>query len=166
MDITPATADDAAGIARVHVRSWQVAYAGILDPDYLQGLDPVKRTDRWREILQQNESQTHVARHQGVVAGFVSFGRCRDEGAPPDRGEIWAIYTLPELWGQGFGKALLQRSLEELAALGCNSVSLWGLSRNQRAIGFYESRGFKPVPDSQKMFELGGRQVEEVCLLR
>ena len=36
--------DDAAGIADVHVRSWQEAYAGIVPDSYLTGLDAHERT--------------------------------------------------------------------------------------------------------------------------
>ena len=43
--IRPAAEGDAAGIARVHVRSWQEAYAGIVPEAYLASLD-VDQRDR------------------------------------------------------------------------------------------------------------------------
>lgn len=164
MNITPATPEDSESIAAVHVRSWQAAYAGILKPEFLAQLSVQQRAERWRDILQKAESQTLVARSESGVVGFVNLGRCRDEGASSDQGEIWALYAQPEVWGQGVGRALLQRAIHELRALGLSTVSLWVLSRNQRGVRFYEACGFKEVPGSAKLFELGGGQVEEVAL--
>ena len=45
--IRVATEGDAAGIARVHVRSWQEAYAGIVPDAYLASLDADERTAQW-----------------------------------------------------------------------------------------------------------------------
>lgn len=165
MKIVPATVEHAPGIASAHVRAWHVAYAGILDAEFLQGISIDSRAQQWRGNLQRNESQTLVAQRDGVVLGFVSYGRCRDEDAPADRGEIWALYADPAAWGQGVGLALMRRATEALQAAGYAHTSLWVLGQNQRGIRFYQAFGFVPVPGSAKHFELGGRQVEEVCLL-
>lgn len=81
MKIAPATVEFASGIASVHVRSWQAAYAGILDAEFLQDLSVEKRALQWSDILQRSESQIVVALSGEAVLGFVSYGRCRDEGA-------------------------------------------------------------------------------------
>lgn len=164
MNITEATVDCAAGMADVHVRSWQAAYAGILDPGFLQGLSVEARTRQWIGILQRNESRTLVAQREGCVLGFVSHGRCRDEGAAADRAEIWALYADPLAWGQGVGLALMQKAIAELKARDYTSTSLWVLGANQRGIRFYRRFGFTAVPGGEMTFELGGRQVDEVCL--
>jgi ribosomal protein S18 acetylase RimI-like enzyme len=165
MKIVPATVENAPGIAGVHVRSWQAAYAGILDAEFLQGISIDSRAQQWQGNLQRNESQTLVAQRGDSVLGFVSYGRCRDKDAPADRGEIWALYADPAAWGQGVGLALMRSAVAGLQALGHTSTSLWVLGQNQRGIRFYQAFGFTPVPGSAKHFELGGRQVEEVCLL-
>jgi ribosomal protein S18 acetylase RimI-like enzyme len=165
MKIIPATIDCALGIASAHVRSWQAAYAGILDAEFLQGISIDSRVQQWRGNLQRNESQTLVAQRDDSVLGFVSYGRCRDEDAPADRGEIWALYADPAAWGQGVGRALMRSAVAGLQALGYMSTSLWVLGQNQRGIRFYQAFGSAPVPGSAKYFELGGHQVEEVCLL-
>jgi hypothetical protein len=81
--IAPALLENAIAIARVHVRSWQVAYAGILGQDFLAHLSVEERAQRWNDILERAETQTLVACQDDRVVGFVSFGRCRDEGAAP-----------------------------------------------------------------------------------
>ncbi|GAA0751865.1 GNAT family N-acetyltransferase [Ideonella azotifigens] len=167
MQIDHPTEVDAQGIATAHVRSWQPAYAAILPPAFLAELSIEQRSERWRGILARQDSNTRVMRDEaGQVLGFVSHGPCRDEGSPPTRGEIWALYALPSAWGQGVGRALLQRALSELLAQGRDSVSLWVLSGNQRGIRFYRAAGFAEVPGSAKLLELGGRMVEEVQMLR
>jgi hypothetical protein len=43
MLLRAATPRDALGVARVHVRSWQLAYRGLLPDDYLDQLTPANR---------------------------------------------------------------------------------------------------------------------------
>lgn len=166
VSIGPAQLDHAPGLARVQVRSWQAAYAAILAPDFLAGLSELDRARRWRDILQQPtlQSQTLVALADvDTVLAFVSLGPCRDDGAAADQGEIWALYADPAAWGLGLGRALLARAVGELRERGFRAVSLWVLSDNLRGRRFYEASGFAPVAGSENRFELGGREVEEIC---
>lgn len=165
MKIASASLENAFAIAEVHVRSWQAAYAGIVDAGFLKRMSVEDRAHRWRDIIQKAESQTLVAHRGGDVVGFVSFGKCRDEGSSECDGEIWALYAPPEVWGQGIGRELLGRAVQELRSLGHSEVRLWVLSQNHRGVKFYEAFGFRRVQGSEKLFELGGHQVEEVCLL-
>lgn len=55
--------------------------------------------------IQAAESATAVAELAGTVKAFVSFGRCRDDNAPQERAEIWALYASPDAWDQGLGRA-------------------------------------------------------------
>lgn len=166
VDVTPALVDDAEGIAQVHVRTWQAAYAGIVAAAFLDGLSVARRAVQWRDILPQQASQTFVARRGGAVAGFVSTGPWRDAPEAADHGEIWALYVAPAAWGSGLAQALMDVALRTLRAQGRTTVSLWVLSRNARAIRFYAGVGFAPVAGSTKTFDLGGAPVDEVCLRR
>lgn len=49
--IRPAETQDARGIARVHVETWQYAYRGQLPNSYLAGLTVEKREQLWKESL-------------------------------------------------------------------------------------------------------------------
>lgn len=164
--ITSATAGHAQDIARVQVRSWQVAYADILDPVYLAGLTVAERETRWLRILAASDSRTLVAHTEAGVVGFVSLGPWREAPDQPDQGEIWALYALPEVWNTGVGRALLAAALEDLAREGRRQVFLWVLRDNTRARRFYQQGGFRLMADSTKSFELGGRLVDEVCMER
>jgi GNAT superfamily N-acetyltransferase len=141
----PATAADVPAIATVRIRSWQQAYRGAVPQDYLDALDPVAETERWRgrELTGQ-----HVAEADGRVVGWLSVGPYRadpDEVVPgPNCGEVRAIYALPEAWGLGVGRALMAYGLEELRRQHLQPVLLWVMESNERARRFYAKAGFAP----------------------
>lgn len=166
MEIIRATVDHALAIAEVHVQSWKVAYSGIIAQEFLDGLAVADRADRWKEVFRLDESHTFVALIERQVVGFVSLGKCRDEGSEQTDGEIWALYAAPKFWGCGVGYALTAKAVQELSGLGYSRVSLWVLSLNRRAIDFYRRFGFLPVPGSEKVFELGGSHVQETRFVR
>ena len=166
MEIALANLDDAPGMAKAHVASWQAAYSHILDPGWLAALSVSDRTMRWQRVLSASESTNVVAKVGTEVLGFVSFGPCRDEGAPQSQAELWALYAAPEAWGRGVGRMLTEHALGELRAAGFRSTSLWVLTENHRGRSFYEALGFRADPGSEKTFELGGRQVKELRYVR
>jgi GNAT superfamily N-acetyltransferase len=156
---------DAAPIAVVHVRSWQGAYRGLLPQEYLDGLDPADRTDRWRRALERDDwpaAGTLVAVSDGQVGGFANFGPTRDADAGASRvGEIAAIYVLPEAWGTGLGRGLMTAALSQLAAGGYETAALWVLDSNARARRFYDRAGWT-ADGSAKQDHIAGAPVTEV----
>lgn len=143
MAIREAATGDEAGIARVHTRSWQVAYRGQLPDAMLDALDVDARAESWAHLLSDPAVAVLVDEddHDGIV-GFVAVGGSRDEDAPSDTGEVRAIYVDPPRWGRGTGSRLLSAGLERLAAAGSSRATLWVLASNHRTRGFYEDRGW------------------------
>lgn len=166
MEIEFATLDDCRGIAEVHVESWQHAYRGIMPAPYLASLSVPEREATWRRMLEAHPANLLLVRSAAQVIGFVSFGDSRDEGAPVDRAEIWAFYVKPSQWSCGAGRLLWLSALERIRARGYNSVSLWVVVGNERAMRFYQRAGFVVEPGSLKQFERGGAQLEEVRYVR
>jgi ribosomal protein S18 acetylase RimI-like enzyme len=160
--LEPATLADARAIAEVHVVAWRAAYAGLVSEAYLDALSVDERAATWAETIASGTPEVLVARAGGAVVGFVAFGPCRDAGAPPTRGEIWAFYVLPSRWGGGLGRAMWHAARERLAAQGRRGVSLWVLAGNARGLAFYTSVGFALDPASRQTFRLGDREIEEV----
>jgi ribosomal protein S18 acetylase RimI-like enzyme len=141
--VRKATVDDAAGIACVRARSWQVAYRGHMPDEYLDGLDAEKRTHIWRELTQDADKIIFVAEDkERKIVGFSALGPSRDADANPKTAEILAIYVHPEQWRKGIGRALLSASLDQIQNGKFDQVTLWVLEGNQRARSFYESFGF------------------------
>jgi ribosomal protein S18 acetylase RimI-like enzyme len=85
-----------------------------------------------------------VAEKDGQVVGFVTVGKSRDDDADKAlEGEIYAFYVDPNVWRQGYGRALSRQALESLRAQGFSEVTLWVLRDNRRAISFYQAMGFQ-----------------------
>jgi ribosomal protein S18 acetylase RimI-like enzyme len=165
VELFAATPDHCRAVAEVHVASWQAAYADILPAEFLAGLSVSKREASWRQVLAEARSELLLARRDEAVLGFASFGPSRDRDAPPARGEVWAIYVHPDAWSAGVGRRLLDATRERLVAAGHDSMSLWVLAGNARAIRFYAAAGFAIEPGSEKEFELGGARVREVRMV-
>lgn len=53
-----------------------------------------------------------------------------------------AIYLLPEAWGLGAGRRLLDAVLAGLTRQNFRDVTLWVLEENLRARAFYEATGW------------------------
>jgi GNAT superfamily N-acetyltransferase len=142
-----ATERDADRIAAVHVRSWQVAYRGLLPDELLDRLSVEQRKQMWSERLapQDEASFTLVAEADGVIAGFCSVALpSRDDDAGRYTGELAAIYVQPRRWRAGIGGALLAAMLEALSRRGWSEVTLWVFASNHAARAFYERFGFEP----------------------
>ncbi len=160
--VRPATPDDAAGIARVHVDSWRSTYAGIVPAEYLAGLSYERSAANWERGLSSPESRSVylVAEDEsGRIVGFVSGGPGRDEH-PDYSGELYAIYLFRENQRQGIGRLLMSALARELLARGYTSWLIWVLKDNP-ARGFYERMGGVCV--MEKDIEIGGVKLREAA---
>jgi hypothetical protein len=87
MEIRRALADDALGVATVHVRSWQAAYRGLLPDAYLDQLDVEARRVGWAQTIAETDwprSGTLVATEANAnVVGFAHLGPTRDDDLDP-----------------------------------------------------------------------------------
>ncbi|GAA3806644.1 GNAT family N-acetyltransferase [Cellulomonas soli] len=154
--------DDAAAIARVHVRSWQEAYAGIVPAGYLDALDVDQRSQSWSGYLRRGPKEhvrTWVAQTPSGIVGFLTLGPCRDEDARRGEREIYSVYLDPGTWGHGVARDLLRTALADLGS--STRVSLWVLADNERARHFYRRHGFQP-DGVERLDELGGVDLLEV----
>ncbi|MGN6244189.1 MAG: GNAT family N-acetyltransferase [Motilibacteraceae bacterium] len=140
--------EDFLAVGRVRARSWQAAYAGLVPQQVLDAMgDEAGLRERAERMAANTRARTYLALRDGTAVGFVSVGPERQEGAPSDVGEVYAIYADPGTWGTGVGRALMAAGLEDLAGHGCRQAWLWVLEGNDRAIAFYRRTGFVPTGD-------------------
>jgi len=151
--IRPGTPDDAEGVARVHVETWQAAYAYALPSEKLQALSVEGAVRRHR-----TGPPALVAERGGEILGFVDVGASRDPGTD---GELFAIYVHPEHWGTGVGRALIEAGEAELRKLGHEDAILWVLDDNPRARRFYELAGWS-LDGAARDIHIFGFDVSEV----
>lgn len=153
---------DAAGIAEVHVRSWQEAYAGIVPDSYLADLDPHERTPVWADLLSRgpaDEVRTWVAVVGDRIVGFASLGPGRDEDSLRADREIYSMYLSPEQWGRGVARELMRTVIAEAGA--GRRLVLWVMADNERAQHFWRRHGFQP-DGIEKYEDVGGAELLEV----
>jgi GNAT superfamily N-acetyltransferase len=159
--VRDARPEDAMEVARIHVRSWQVAYRDLLPDDYLQSLRPEDRAARYSfGDTRPGQPATILAVIDEAIRGFATIGAARDE----DRrgwGELYALYVAPEAFGTGMGRALIAEARRRLAGRGFTEAALWVLADNHRATRFYGADGWQPDGGRQP-FEIGGTILDEV----
>jgi len=83
-----------------------------------------------------------LAEQAGEAVGFVMFGPSRDDDAPTNCAEIWALYVHPSACSTGVGRKLHDGALAALAAEGSTAAALWVLHSNDRARRFYARLGW------------------------
>lgn len=146
MRIREARLEDASTIARVHIDAWRETYQGIIPDSYLAQLSYEKRTKQWEQAL--IDQRVYVVELEDEVVGFAQGGPNRRDAR---EGELYAIYVLRASQGQGLGKALFQRIIEDLAEYEAMQVSVL---RDNPACQFYERFGGQVFKES--MIERGG----------
>lgn len=155
MEIRAATVDDADGMARVHVGTWQVAYKGIVADRYLDALDVADRAERWRSGIAAPDGPIWVALDGEAIVGWASVGPTRDDDGDASIGELYGIYVDPKWWGRNVGPELMRLAVDWLSAR-FPVATLWTLEANARARRFYEKAGWSPDGVSQPLETLDG----------
>ena len=148
MEIRPAQASDADGIAAVQGAAALAAYGDWLPADVKARYEPAARRALWRALLAREADAplVLVAQRAGdpAVSGFVWLRRIEEAGAAFD-GEIVAIYVEPARQGEGLGRRLMAAAAAVLADRGAGSVYLWVYRRQRAARRFYERLGGRIV---------------------
>jgi GNAT superfamily N-acetyltransferase len=152
-------------VARVHVRSWQIGYRGLLSDAYLSNLQPEDRAQRYTfGAVSPSSPRTLVAVESGVIRGFATIAPAQDESrASP--AELNALYVDPDCWGRGIGADLECAGRTALYQLGYRRAELWVLLGNLRAMRFYESQGWGNEATSRQA-EVWGVTVTEIRYVR
>lgn len=129
--------EEAKDISRIYAISWKSAYRGIVSQQYLDQLSEY----RWTKILTENSAISFVLLNNGNYIGTASISPARDE-IMKGWGEILSLYLLPDHFGKGYGKLLLDYCIKELNIAGFSSIYLWTLEKNIRARDFFNKNGF------------------------
>ena len=143
--------------AYVHWKSWQEAYAGIIDQTYLDSLT----LDKCEQIAYRWTDNILIAKDGDSVVGFVGYGKYRNDELE-NSGEVFALYILSQYYGKRVGYRLMQAALSKLADY--PKIAVRVLKENIRAIRFYERCGFR-FDGSENTLELGSPVVERRMIL-
>jgi GNAT superfamily N-acetyltransferase len=162
---------DAAGIAGVHVASWQSTYAGLLPAAFLVGMTERAVCVHWRATLMAGEGAGagtvvaaldadpgHGAGNEQTVVGFASYGKAR-AALDGFQGEFYALYLQDVAQGRGTGRRLMGAMAERMLAIDVRSAVVWCLAQNPSR-WFYERLGGVRVAERPGRF--AGTSIAEV----
>ncbi len=170
VSIRPATQDDLPALAAMHVKSWQQAYAGLLDQAYLDALDVSQRQENWRKMLAGDKGVILLAWAQSgengeeTLAGFLAYNPPREKAPDGCDIEICAIYALQDYWSKGIGYKLFSAAMARFKVSGRQRAYLWVLDGNRRAIDAYTRWGGALQPGHMDL-QIGGRDLRELCIV-
>ncbi len=140
---------DADGITDAQVASWRAGYAHVFPESVLYADDfDSSRRSFWRLWRFAPGHRVAVATEPGAdgerIVGFSSYGPERERARGfTGRGEVWAFYLHPDVWGTGVAAELMEHTEVRLQAEGFDSAVLWVLEDNPRARAFYEKFGWR-----------------------
>ena len=139
--VRPAQAEDVQAMARIHVRSWQEAYRGLVADEILDRPGFLARRERfWTAALSDERyamNRVAVAERDGELAGIATAGPAIDPDAHWPA-QLFVLYVLAAAHGTGAGSGLLA------AVIGNDDAALWVADPNPRAQAFYRKHGFRP----------------------
>ena len=156
--IRPATPQDAAGMARIHVTSWQETYRGVMSDEMLDNPEFVPTRERFWMIALTDERFAHhriaVAEYGGELIGIAQ------SASPTDIDATWSqqlnvLYVLASAHGTGAGAGLLDAVISRSEA-----AALWVADPNPRAQAFYRKHGF--IADGSSKEEYGITEIRMV----
>lgn len=140
--IRRATVADARAIATVEIRAFRHAYADILEPEYLAGMDVDEEAAAWAQSLAEAGRLAWVAETEDRVVGYASI-----------RGdELRTLYVDPVAQGAGLGTRLLAEA--QSAGARC----LYVFDANGHGRRFYESRGWQDAGEDGEWMGLALRR--------
>jgi GNAT superfamily N-acetyltransferase len=136
--IRDAQPEDVAGLARLHVQTFNETHrgGGGGGPSY------ELREQQWSEALASRDNSWFclvVEDETGQLVGFAK-GTLHDGGVPGFVGELNKLYVLRRLHRQGIGRLLLGTVASRFIERGITSMLLFGEAINP-SNGFYEAFG-------------------------
>jgi len=144
-----AVEEDALAIANVHVLAWQYAYKEILPAAILNSQSVLKRADFWSSYISDSSNWPVFVLEGKQVEGFASVIPARGDDVDPKQvSELAAIYISEKASGQQLGMQLLSSCLAESRSRERDSMILWVLEKNEKALRFYKKHGFSADGES------------------
>ncbi|GEM_PF-1217047 len=138
--IREAKFEDIKYMTEINVRTWQYAFKGLIDQDYLDNLNIEERTKKWEELYLKRSPKTRylVAEQDNKIVGFCNVGPDSDDNT----GRVYSIYMDTQFMDKGIGTELLIKGLENLRGIGFKDAVVWTLANSSRSRNFYEKNGW------------------------
>lgn len=167
-----AAVGDVPVIAELHRTTWRAAYARLLPPEVLDGLDAPSARSAWTDAV-EGGATVLVASEGGADVGFCVAGPAPEheltgaDGSLPadaDRTALIGTLLVAPRWGRrGHGGRLLARAAAELTGAGATRGVAWVPAEDPASLHFYRRAGWDP-DGTVRTLDAGGRPLREVRL--
>jgi len=161
--IRKAVVTDVTAIVTINIKTWKIAYKGIVPQAHLDSLSVNDKLPRWTKTinnLKENRKEIFVAeisnKNGKELVGFSLGGPSHFEDFKID-GDLHAIYVLPKYWKQGIGTLLFNSVIKFFLSMKFKSMVIWALKENS-AGDFYKKLG--GIPKFQKTLTYGGKELD------
>lgn len=159
MNIRKATPYDIELIGKIYVDSWKVTYNGMVAQEYLEALSYQDAENKWKRFLNNKDHILLVAESDYRVIGFVAG--CSTGVA--NQAELYALYVDINLKNKGVGSKLLAALIIELKNVKMQSLIVWAMAKNIKAISYYKYKG--AIEYQRRINTFGNEKVEDLCLI-
>jgi GNAT superfamily N-acetyltransferase len=145
-----AVLDDAEGFVRAHELAWDAAMGPLVGRS-LEELAPFEeRVARFRAGFAEPPPDAGI---------WVGERRCEIVGVAVRLGsELRDLYVVPEAWGTGVARSLLEAAISEMRSERGAEATLWVGEENVRARRFYEREGWQQTCETRTS-QLGPNEV-------
>lgn len=141
VEIRSAGAPDIGAVREIAEAAWAEAHAPIVGQDAVESfLDEFYTPEAFESVLATDEAVFVVA--EVPDAGVVGFADGHPDDDAPDTFQLGRIYVAPDRWGDGIGSRLLEAVEDRVRDHGHERVALGVMAENNRAVAFYESKGY------------------------
>ena len=155
--------EDIPQVVDIQISGWQTAYKGIIDDEFLNSMNREER------IAIRNKDFTPngfiVAELNSEIVGFCRY--VDTNFSTPNEFdidcEIIALYTKPDLKGNGIGTKLFQYVLNEFKTINKTKMIIWCLKENYPSRKFYKKMGGTII--GEKTITFGIKDYMEVGFL-
>lgn len=138
--IRQAEYEDLIGLASIQIRSWRNAFNNILSDSTLNKYTYLDKCLKILEnIYNSNKGYFYIASINENPCAELFWRKCTES---EHAAEIVSLHSIPECWGQGVGKAIIDKATDDIFNSGLKTVYLWVFEQNKRARRFYEKCGF------------------------
>jgi L-amino acid N-acyltransferase YncA len=150
--IRPARQNDAAAIAEIHERGWQLAYGHFIDATALAEKSAEKRIAFWQQRIADPARIVLVGMtDDGNLMGMVYGGPVLPHDLTSGRiddfdSELYILHCRAEVQGKGLGRQLTAALARRFRQQGAGSLILWAFTENKFR-SFYDRLGGKIVAE-------------------
>ena len=158
----PISIDNAEDYARVNTLAWIQSYKGIINDDFLNLINTEEYFKQFviklKNKIDDKSNRPFLFKVEDKPVGVLAVRESNYPGYE-DCGELGAIYLLDCAKGQGYGKVLFEKAVEELKAMGYTKM-INGCLEGNPANNFYQHMGGKLI--GNKIFKVpNGQELNE-----